>query len=79
MGKKLSNKEMKRREKEDEAKKASIKLFEKFYIDQYGSERWGHLFEALKKPSKHVALGNKYAEHDFMKELLGVGRQSEVT
>jgi 16S rRNA C967 or C1407 C5-methylase (RsmB/RsmF family) len=49
---------------------SQIMIFNRYYIEQYGEERWERLMVALQKPVKYVALLNKFAHRDFALQLL---------
>ena len=70
--KQKSKKAEKRQQKEEAAKRASAQLFNNFYQQQYGEERWNDLLIALQAPVRHCALLNKYADKEFAGKLLGI-------
>lgn len=70
--KQKSKKAEKRQQKEEAAKRASAQLFNNFYQQQYGEQRWSDLLVALQAPVRHCALLNKYADKEFAEKLLGI-------
>lgn len=62
-----SKKSEKRREKEENAKRATLLLFSKYYESQYGTERWQSLLDSLRKPVRYCALINRWAIMNLQK------------
>lgn len=45
-------------------------LFNSYYIEQFGEERWNSLRKSLAAPVKYVAMGNKYSDFESLKKML---------
>ncbi|CAG8490816.1 8959_t:CDS:2 [Funneliformis mosseae] len=51
-------------------------LFNNFYIQQYGKERWPNLLSSLKGPSKSCAMINKFASNTSILEFIHESKSS---
>jgi len=69
---KMSKNALKRITKANLALETQSNLFSNFYSPQFGLERWNVLVESLRKPIKHVAMVNKYANFGFASQLLHI-------
>ncbi|KAG1239978.1 hypothetical protein G6F68_018110 [Rhizopus microsporus] len=65
-----SRKKEKAQQREIEKRNAVMLAFNKYYEEEWGSERWPVLLEALQKPVRHCMLINKYANIQELKTKL---------
>ncbi|KAI9468954.1 MAG: hypothetical protein EXX96DRAFT_447535, partial [Benjaminiella poitrasii] len=66
----ISKKKEKQLQRESERRNAVMSAFNKYYEQEWGSERWPHLLEAMKKPVRHCIMINKYASVEDVKAKL---------
>ncbi|KAG0741560.1 hypothetical protein G6F57_009783 [Rhizopus arrhizus] len=65
-----SRKKEKAQQREIEKRNAVMLAFNKYYEEEWGSERWPVLLEALQKPVRHCMMINKYANIQELKTKL---------
>ncbi|KAI7898372.1 S-adenosyl-L-methionine-dependent methyltransferase [Cokeromyces recurvatus] len=66
----ISKKKEKQLQRETERRNAVMAAFNKHYEEEWGSQRWPQLLEAMKKPVRHCIMINKYANVDDVKTKL---------
>jgi 16S rRNA C967 or C1407 C5-methylase (RsmB/RsmF family) len=72
-GNNLSRNQQKKIEKATLALQQQNLLFDRYYADHYGEDRWYHrLKPALGRKGKHVALVNRRAEFEICKKVLDI-------
>lgn len=69
----ISKKQQKKRDQFENAYRTQLDLFHHYYVSYFGEERLPRLIDSLRKPTKYVALMNKFTDPAFSQALVGVG------
>lgn len=72
----VSKKQQKKRDQFESAFRTQLQLFNSYYVQYFGEERWVSLLEALQRPTQHVALLNRFTDPTFSRQLIGADTSS---